>query len=180
MIRPFEFEGRNEYRRERGMVPADNLTTRLIDSLYKAKALAPKQNEIVATYYGLTDQLKVVASKSPENFNNPQTDSVAELRQYFQHKELTKITNKRKEFDETYLTKPDGEKISYREGYRLWADFWDLRNQIMAKNIIRTAALNPGKRIVVLTGFLHRYYILSELRKLKEGKPIQIREFYEY
>jgi len=180
LIRPFEFEGRNEYRKARGMVPTDNLTTKLLDSLYKANLLTPPQKAIVKTYYDLTNQLKLIASKFPENFNNSKTDLIAEKRQYFQHKKLTEITSKRKEFANTYLTKPNGEKISYRDGYQLWADFWDLRNQTMAKNIIKIAALNPGKRIAVTTGFLHRYYILSELRKLTAGKNIQIKEFYEY
>jgi len=178
LVRPFEFEGRNEYRRERGMVPTDNLTTKLLRNLYNKNVLTPQQKKILNTYYALTDELTAIASKSPENFNNAATDSIVELRQFFQHKKLTEITNERKEFASTYFTMPNGNKISYRDGYQLWADFWDLRNRTMAKNIMKVAEQNSGKRIVVTTGFLHRYYILNELKKLTQGKGIQIKEFY--
>lgn len=180
LVRPFEFEGRNEYRRERGMVPTDNLTIRLLKNLYDNNDLTPEQQEILKTYYDLTDQLKVIASGPPKDFNNSATDTISELRQYFQHKKLTEITNNRDEFASSFYTMPNGEKISYREGYRLWADFWDLRNKTMARNIISVAEEYPGKRIVVTTGLLHRYYILQEIRKLKEGKAIAIKEFYEF
>lgn len=162
------------------MVPADNLTIKLLKSLYTQKALTPKQHEILETYYGLTDKLKVIASGSPADFNNAVTDSIAGLRQFFQHKRLTEITNAREEFANTYFAMPNGKKISYRDGYQRWADFWDLRNRTMAKNIMRVAEQNPGKRIVVTTGLLHRYYILSQLRALSQGKDIHIKEFYEY
>lgn len=179
LVRPFEFEGRNEYRRERGMVPTDNLTTGLLKKLYENKELSQEQQEILRTYYGLTEQLKVIAGGSPRDFNNATTDSIVALRQYFQHKKLTEITDNREEFANSSHTMPNGEKISYREGYREWADFWDLRNRTMAENILKVAEQNPGKRIVVTTGFLHRYYLLDELIKLKEGKAIAIKEFYE-
>lgn len=50
----------------------------------------------------------------------------------------------------------------------------------MAKNIYKIAKENLGKKLVVLTGFMHRYYIISELKKLtKDNKNIAIMEFYE-
>ncbi|MBA9076850.1 hypothetical protein [Rufibacter quisquiliarum] len=180
LLRPFEFEGRNEYRRARGMVPADNLTIQLLNRLDSARALTPEQQGLLTAYHALTDSLKVLAAQSPRHFNNPATDALARRRQDLQHKGLTRITNARDEFATAFLTKPNGEQISYREGYQLWADFWDLRNQTMARNIVRMAEKFPGKRVVVLTGFLHRYYLLSELQKLTAGKNIQIREFYDY
>ncbi|MFC6998448.1 hypothetical protein [Rufibacter roseus] len=180
MVRPFEFEGRNEYRRERGMVPADNLTIKLLNSLYKANQLTAQQHAIVQAYHDITDSLKVRAAKSPQHFNNGTTDALAKRRQDLQHHGIASITNNRIEFDTTFLTKPNGEQISYRNGYQLWADFWDLRNQTMARNIMRMANHYPGKRLVVLTGFLHRYYILSELRKLTNGKDIELKEFYHF
>lgn len=90
------------------------------------------------------------------------------------------VINNRNEFQNKFAVKPDGEQISYRDGYRLASAFWDLRNRTMAKNILKTAQLNPGSKIVVLTGFLHRYYILNELNHLIIEKDIAIKEFYDY
>jgi len=178
-LRPYEFEGRNEYRINIGSRPTDGLTTKLIDSLNKVDLLSDTEAKIHNKYKALLEPLIVLASKSPENFNNPSTDSICAERQYYQYKMLTRITNKRNEFATRFHTKPNGEKISYRDGYQLASDFWDLRNETMAKNIMRISEQNNGKKIVVLCGFMHRYYIISELRKLTEGKNIILKEFYE-
>ena len=178
-LRPYEFEGRNEYRINIGSRPTDGFTTKLIDSLSKADLLSISEAGIYNKYKALLEPLIILASKSPENFNNAATDSICEERQYYQYKMLTKITNKRNEFKTHFHTKPNGEKISYRDGYKLAGDFWDLRNQTMAKNIMQISQQNHGKKIVVLCGFMHRYYILSELKKLTKGKNIVLKEFYE-
>lgn len=179
ILRPFDFEGRNSYRREHGMVPTDNLATQLLDSLYTAGSLSTEHNSILTEFYALTDRLKTIADQPAKKFNNKSTDSIAKLRQDYQHKELIKIIDSRIEFANRFVIKPDGSRISYREGYRLWADFWDLRNRAMANNILAMATKYRGKTIVVNTGFLHRYYILSELKRLVEGKAIKVKEFYE-
>ncbi|GGF04161.1 hypothetical protein SAMN05443634_10268 [Chishuiella changwenlii] len=175
---PFDFEGRNKYRRDRGMVPTDNLTIKLIDSLYNAKKLTKEQIKIYETFNNITGDLMKIAESSPENFNNKKTDSIAELRQNFQYQQLLKITNERPEFSKNYIVKPNKENISYKDGFKLMSDFWDLRNKTMAKNIYDISEKYPNKKIVVLTGFLHRYYLIKELRKLNNGS-YTIKEFYE-
>ena len=178
-LRPYEFEGRNEYRINIGSRPTDGLTTKLIDSLNRADLLTEEEAKIHHKYKALLEPLIVLASKSPENFNNPSTDSICAERQYYQYTMLSKITNRRNELATRFHTKPNGEKISYRDGYQLAGDFWDLRNQTMAKNIMRISEQHPGKKIVVLCGFMHRYYILSELKKLTKDKNISLKEFYD-
>ncbi|WP_196890422.1 hypothetical protein [Aureivirga marina] len=178
-LRPFEFEGRNEYRRENGMRPTDKYTLRLVDSLNKANLLTKEESEIATTYKNSIEPLKIEAAKSPEHFNNPKTDSLCERRQFYQYQMIPKITNVREEFANRFQIKPNGEKISYRDGYQLWANFWDLRNQTMAKNIMKITEQNKGKKIVVLTGFMHRYYLRRELKKHIQGKDIILKEFYD-
>jgi len=175
---PFDFEGRNKYRKEKGMVPTDNLTVKLIDSLYNAKKLSIQQTNTYETFKNITNDLIKIAELSPENFNNSKTDSIAEKRQYYQYQKLLEITNERPEFSENYVTKPDGKNISYKDGFKLMSKFWDLRNQTMAKNIYDIVEKYPNKKIVVLTGFLHRYYLIKQLRELNSGN-FRIREFYE-
>ncbi len=180
-MRPFDFEGRNEYRKEIGSRPTDGLTIDLLDSLYNQNLLSKRQSEIYKTYEGLLEPLMVAASKSLEHFNNSKTDSICAQRQYYQYTMLPKIINVREEFSNQFHTKPNGEKISYQEGFQLACNFWDLRNQTMAKNILKIANNNKGKRIVVLIGFMHRYYIISELKRLiSHNRNIKLKEFYEY
>lgn len=178
LLFPFDFEGRNQYRKDKGMVPTDNLTVKLIDSLYKAKKLSPSEIKIYEEFNSFTNQLKKLAELSPENFNNSKTDKICEKRQNSQYHELLKIVEKRPEFANSFVTKPNGEKISYKEGFKLMCDFWDVRNQTMASNIYKISEKYPTKKIVVLTGFLHRYYLIKELKKLNKGNYI-VKEFYE-
>lgn len=175
---PFDFEGRNQYRKDKGMVPTDNLTVKLIDSLYKAKQLTPSEIKIYEGFDGFTKQLMKLAEMSPENFNNSKTDKICENRQNSQYHELLKIVEERPEFAKRFVVRPNGEKISYKDGFKLMSDFWDLRNQTMASNIYKIAEKYPGKKIVVLTGFLHRYYLIKQLAKLNKESFI-VKEFYE-
>lgn len=178
MIRPFEFEGRNEYRREKGIKQSESPTMRVLDSLYSSGNLTESQRTIVSEYRRLTDQLNSFGYLSALNFNNPKTDSISKLRQYYQHYEIRKVINEQKIFSEKFVTTSTGKKVSYKQGYNEFCDFWDLRNKTMAKNIIAYSKKYPNKKIVVLTGYFHRYYLLEELKKTKNKKFV-IKEFYE-
>ena len=180
MLRPYEFEGRNQYRIDQGMRPTESYTQELLDSLYESGFLTQEEAAIVKEYHRSIEPLFVLAEGDPKGWNNQKADSLCAYRQYYQYQMLTKITNDRPEFANRFHIKPDGEPISYREGYQRYADFWDLRNQTMAKNIMHMAEKTDAKRIVVLCGFMHRYYILKELRKITEGKHIVLKEYYDY
>ncbi|WP_202967931.1 hypothetical protein [Chryseobacterium kwangjuense] len=134
--------------------------------------------KLYENFTNTTKELMKIAELSPENFNNASTDKIAEGRQNAQYSGLLKITERRPEFAKRFVVKPNGEKISYRDGFKLMCGFWDLRNQTMAKNIYKTAETHPGKKIVVLTGFLHRYYLLKELKRINKNTYI-IKEFYD-
>lgn len=166
---PFEFEGRNEYRKKNGMVPTDNLTIKSLDSLYQNNLLNAEENLIYKRYVDANKQLQEFTSKDFKSLNSETFDSINRMRQHIQHKELTKITANNPYFKNKFITKPNGVKISYRDGYQLWCNFWDLRNNSMAINIIRQSNTHQGKRIVVLTGVQHKYYIKELLEKYYDG-----------
>jgi len=179
MLRPFEFEGRNEYRRAKGIKQSENPTMDLLDSLYSAGSLTKKQAVVVAEYKRLTEQLNSFGYKSAKEFNNKHTDSISKLRQYYQHYKIRQVINERKEFANRFVTTTTNERVSYTEGYNRFCDFWDLRNQTMAKNIVTVVRNNPGKKIIVLTGYFHRYYLLEQLNKAKAKENFTLKEFYE-
>ena len=178
-LRPYEFEGRNQYRIDNGMRPTDKLTFALLDSLFQSNLLTDEEADIYTTYQESIEPLKVLASQSPKAWNTPVSDSLCKFRQTYQYQMLPKITNAREEFTSRYVTKPNGEKINYREGFQLWANFWDTRNQTMAQNILKVAKENEGKRLVVLCGFMHRYYLIEELKKYQQEQNIVLKEFYD-
>lgn len=179
-MRPFDFEGRNEYRKINGFNPTEGLAIKLIDSLYRKDKLTKRQAKIYKKYNDLLEPLKVAALGAPKSFNNLTNDKICEERQYYQYHKLLSIMKNRAEFSNSYYTKANGQKISYVKGFQLASEFWDLRNKTMAKNILNIAEASRGKKIIVLTGFMHRYYIINELKKhTKKDKNIELKEFYD-
>jgi|SRR5690606_27548897 len=166
---PFEFEGRNSYRNYNGMTPTDNLTVKLIDSLYSKNLLSSQNGKIYYNYIESNKSLIKFSKKGFREMNSKQFDSINKIRQNIQHNELVKICETEDIFSIRFVTKPNGEKISYKDGFKLWCNFWDLRNNTMAINIIRTAYEHKGKTIVVLTGVQHKYYLLELLEKYYDG-----------
>ncbi|WP_114790415.1 hypothetical protein U0035_14145 [Niabella yanshanensis] len=173
---PFDFENRDAYRKEKGIKQGQNKIEKLLDSLYNNKLLSKDQSETVENYYALTKTLNAYAEKPIAEFNSLYTDSIAKLRQYYQHHEIKKLIDQRKEFIQRFVTTSSGVTISWRDAYKNLSDFWDLRNKTMAQNIIRVADKYPAKRIVVLTGFFHRYYLLAEIKR--QAPHIQLEDFF--
>ncbi|RQO32157.1 hypothetical protein DBR32_00655 [Taibaiella sp. KBW10] len=178
-IGPFEFEGRNEYRRAQGIKQSEAPAMHLLDSLFETKQLTKKQRQIITTYRKLSDSLNSFGFKSAYFFNNTQTDRIAERRQYYQHVKVRQVINQRTEFASRFVNTSAGVSISLAEGYNRFCDFWDLRNQTMAQNIIQVMDQNPNKKVIVLTGYYHRYYLLDQIKKRKQNRHFSLKEFYE-
>lgn len=179
-IRPYEFTGRNEYRMKIGARPTDSKATAMLDSLYKSNELDPEGKKVYQRYLSINDSLNALVYSGARGFNNSQTDELARIRQLYQYKELLKIMNEYPVFASTFLVKDDGDSISYAEGYKRASDFWDLRNQTMGKNILHFVDEYKGKRIVVLNGFFHRYYLNSLIKPKQKEKNFVVKDFYEY
>ena len=179
-VRPYEFTGRNEYRIKIGSRPTDSKATALLDSLYLNDQLNPESKKVYQRYLSINDSLNSLVYAGAKAFNSSQTDQLSELRQQYQYKELLKIMNEHPIFANTFHVKEDGDRISYAEGYKRASEFWDLRNQTMAKNILHFTDEYEGKRIVVLNGFFHRYYLNALIKPKQEEMNFVVKDFYEY
>ncbi len=179
-VRPYDFTGRNEYRIKIGSRPTDRKTTKLLDSLYIKGDLNVKETLIYEEFHEINDSLNSFAVLGPKSFNNNTTDSIAKVRQHYQYEKLMEIIKGRKVFSNTFHIKADGDSISYMEGYKRAGEFWHLRNKTMAKNILHFTKEYKGKRIVVLNGYFHRYYLNSLLKPKQEESGFTIKNFDEY
>ncbi|MEP2773521.1 MAG: hypothetical protein ABJH05_15320 [Fulvivirga sp.] len=179
-VRPYEFTGRNEYRIKIGSRPTDSRAIGLLDSLYRSNMLALQEQKIYAAFVELTDTLNSFAYQGAKAFNNTITDSISRIRQHYQYDKLLQIMRNNPLFSTTYLTKEDGDSISYARGYEQASKFWDLRNQTMAKHILHFVDLYKGKKIVVLNGYYHRYYLNELLSSQKDAHHFRIKDFYDY
>lgn len=59
----------------------------------------------------------------------------------------------------------------FKEQYQQRHQYWQLRNETMARHIMNILKNQPGKRILVLTGLLHKYYLIDLL--IKEQKNLE-------
>jgi hypothetical protein len=64
----------------------------------------------------------------------------------------------------------------FRKKYIEDMNYWQHRNEVMAINISYFAGKHPGKRIVVITGLLHKYILLDLLNEhANQGYQINVK-----
>ncbi|WP_207532664.1 hypothetical protein [Desertivirga arenae] len=160
----FDFPNRDYYRNQRGIKQAEINADQLLDSLYRIKVLTKRQAAIVKKFYALTEELNSYVERPLTDFNNSKTDRLAKRRQFYQHHKIRKVINECQEFSERTVKTNSGLIVSLKEAYGSLCDFWDLRNKTMSANILNVCHQNPGKKVVVLTGFFHRYYLIKEIQ----------------
>jgi hypothetical protein len=168
VVRPYDYTGRNDYHKKLRVKKNYKEVLAIIDTLYRSAMLDNEQRNTVEAFYRVGKALDVVAEGAPFEMNNCTVDSLVRLRQYYYYSKIREIVDQREELS------------PYRNFYNAYARFWDTRNKAMTNHIIRFINDNPGKRIIVLTGFLHRYYLLNELRPLQEKNNFQLREYYDF
>jgi hypothetical protein len=66
-----------------------------------------------------------------------------------------------------------------KQFYEKNKSFWRERNEKMASNIIEYIQEYPGKRIVVLTGLLHKHYLMDLLHQSPLSDLFKVVEFYD-
>lgn len=180
IVRPYDFTGRNSYRINVGSRPVDNYTLKILDSLYKNDLLNENHKNIYEDYQELNGKLNEIALRGIQSFNDDVTDRVVEKRQHHQYTKLTTVVDALPVFDSLTHAKPDGSKITYKEGYSLAGDFWHKRNNAMANHILKFSKEFSGKKIVVLNGFFHRYYLTKLLSDKQEAYNFNLQELHTY
>ncbi|OON65666.1 hypothetical protein B0919_23605 [Hymenobacter sp. CRA2] len=167
-MRPFDYEGRNEFTRQHELLTRPGEVLALLDGLYQNRLLTPAQGQVLDRYYALTDSLNRYARQRPYVINQPAVYALAARRQQYQYQKLNEVVAARREM------------ADYRAFCRLNADFWDQRNQAMARHIRHYTRQHRARRIVVLVGHAHKYYLLRELTPHAAAEGFRLREYYEY
>lgn len=180
MVRPYDFTGRNEYRKKIGARPTDGLAKALLDSLYLSEQLNPADQLQYESYLQVNDTLNALAYYGVASFNNPTTDSIAQLRQQLQYESLAKIMEHYPVFSDIHYQMENGDSISFLDGYKRAGEFWKMRNEAMSKHILHFVKAFPGNRILVLNGFFHRYYLNTLLLPKCDRHDFIIKNFDEY
>ena len=85
-------------------------------------------------------------------------------------------------FEEEYFPKLF-ESVPTLSEYKEWhtenTKYWMVRNEVMAKNIIRFTKMTKAKKVVVFTGLLHKYILKDLLNSYNSEEKYEVVEYFE-
>ena len=179
-IRPIGFEGRNAYRKKIGIYPEAGFVYNAMYDLLDAEKLTNEHSDMLLHYENLWAVMEVFKNETLTNINHPFVDRLIDSINKYQYVKTEAIVNTRQEFDYKILG-ADKDSVSLRTYFKKWIDFEGVqRNQALANNLKKVITEFPEKRIIALTGFKHRSYLLNALKKEKNDLKIELIEFYDY
>lgn len=177
LCRPIEFEGRNEYRKQNGIQNPD-LVLNEINVLDSLNILSEKHKKIWLRFIELSNDLNELDNKSLKEINSISTENVVKERQFYQYQKLKEIADENEKFTKLKTQTVNKDSISFRELYDRYCYFEELRNRTMIENILKWKNKYPNKKIVVLTGFYHKYFLVNELKWKQKENNFELKEFY--
>lgn len=167
-IRPYDIEGRNAFYETNGYFRMEQETGRAVSNLYEHNQLSTEARYLFESLLNFSHLRDNFLYDRPEVINSRACDVAIERKQSFLFKGLRRIAK---------ITPMLG---PYRD-YTVAADeFWTKRNEAMVQNILGYIREYPGKRIAVVCGFEHRYYLLASLQRDYPGLKYQLREYWSY
>lgn len=153
----FEWEEREAFHWKHNYISKFGDMTGAVLRLYRENLLNDEQTLTIKEFLEVNNELNAVGrSGSITAINNTSTDSLIKRRQSYSYKSIPEIVMERNDLGE------------FQDFAPVHMEYWDIRNQAMVANILKQIKEHPGKRIVVLTGFYHRYYLMDELKKFED------------
>lgn len=165
-IRPYDYEGRNAFYEKNNTFSRENEVSNRIESLANNHSLNGEQTKIWSAYGKMNDTLNNLNNQTPYFINQQVYYDVTERRQEYQYRKVAEIIN------------TNDSLKGYRDFYKTNAEFWDMRNKVMAEHIAVFIRQYPKKRIMVLAGSMHKYYLLKKLASLQDQLRFTLKEYY--
>lgn len=178
LFRPIEFEGRNNYRKENGIQNTDVVLNEinLLDSL---NILSKKHKQIWNRFIDLSNSLNELDHNSLKEINSIATENLVRERQFYQYQKLKEIVDENDKFAKLKTETSTKDSISFKELYTRYCYFEELRNRTIVDNILKWKDKYPDKKIVVLIGFYHKYFLVNELKWKQNANNFELKEYYK-
>jgi len=165
---PYELEGRNREYEQRDYFGRQRRLSATIEQLDRQGAFVPEAKGLLRELDDLSAVRDAIGADRAVVINSAASDTAIRRKQEYSYVGLRRIIE---------LTPG----LSDFADFWRWADeFWTRRNETMRTNIARIAAKFPGRRIVVMCGYEHRYYLRSLLRQDEAAGRLRLREYWEY
>lgn len=179
-IKPAELEGRNNYRKELGIYSEAGFVFNKLEELDKKGEikLSDQEKKNLSKLNSYWNAVESIAKQDLKTVNSKQSDAIVDSLMKYQYNRTRDIVNNHNEFTKFRLLSSKNKKdtITFKEYFNNWSNFeGNIRNEGIAKNVIKYYKENPGKKIILLTGFKHRFFI----KKYLESQNIKTIEFYQ-
>lgn len=167
-LRPFDIEGRNKFFEENLFYQKQGEMFNEILNLYKKDSLNIESKVIIENFMNLNSITNGFNEMDLKTINSEAYDNLIEIKLNSIYKYFPIVLNSNKIL------------IKHNEHLQLDSQFWEKRNNAMAKNIIQFSKLYQGKTIVVVTGSYHKYFLKSLLEPKQKECNYKIQEYYIY
>jgi hypothetical protein len=168
LLRPYDIESRNKIYEKNNYF---NLQKELSKALSKAdndSLLNSEAKNLLIVIRSFGSISSSFSEEKPEVFNSSACDVSMGLKHYYDSEGLLLIVRSTP-FLKEYIN------------FCNWkSDFWRIRNDKMAENILNWCKVFKGKTIVVLCGFEHRYYLLDILKNKIKEESYLLKDFTSY
>ena len=177
ILRPIEFEGRNEYRIKQGLYPQANEVYQKLNQLSQSNKFNARERKVWTRFAHFWGKIDSLSASDLKTINNQKSDAIVDSAKQYQYTQMLKIVSQYEAFSEKILDSK-GDSISLADYFGKWEQFehYD-RNNAMVTNIIRTIDNLPHNRFMLIIGYHHRYYIKKELEK--KAPHIRLVEYYQ-
>lgn len=165
-LKPAELENKNVFRKNLGIYSEAGFVFNKIYELDSLNKLNAKEKSILLKLDKYDNLVNKIANEDLSVMNSKYSDDTVDSLMYYQYHKTKEIVNNHPEFEKYRLVSSKKDTISFKNYFNNWADFEGTqRNEGIAKNVIKYYKTNPNKRIILLTGFKHRFFVRNYLLK---------------
>ncbi len=167
-IRPSDIDGRKAFYERTNYFALQRQYNQELSAQIDKKGLGAEARKIFDSLDAADAGRDAIGQSDPLTINSFQADAAINAKQWLMNRGIPEIVR---------LTP------GLKSGEAFWnasRAYWIRRNNEMVRNIKRLAAEFAGKRLVVLCGFEHRYYLRSHLYDWDEQPGYVVKEYWEY
>lgn len=166
-VLPYDIEGRNNIYQEHAYFERQRGFSQAIGALHQERRLSPEAERMLEEVIAAGNIVAAFGQDRPDAINSSGCDAAVA------HKH-------RADASVRAIISLTPALAQFSEYAKFNDEFWVQRNETMVTNIVNQAKKFSGKRVVVLCGFEHRYYLLRLLNALDEKSGISVREYWSY
>lgn len=167
-IRPYDIDGRNNFFQRTSYFAEQRRCNQELNAQINAKGLSPEAQKVLGALDAANARRDAIGKSDPPTINSFASDTAIDEKQWLMNQgipEIVRLTPTLK---------------SCEAFWNLSRAYWIKRNNEMVRNIKRFAGEFAGRRLVVLCGFEHRYYLRSHLYDWDESPGYVVKEYWEY